>query len=185
MTSAMLVDGFSAVPSPVLLPDPAIVLGGTELLTEFLRISAASRAGGKLSIVVPFVGRGIATAILPWRLMQHAAVDFLVVTSSTQAASIALNEFGGLPWRSFVVRVRSRVHSKVYCFLATSGPSACLVGSGNLTKAGLTTNREANVLFSATRDPGVGTVIKSCGDYIGVLSRDAKPFPSEWTNQVG
>jgi hypothetical protein len=185
MTSAMLLDGFSAVPSPVLLPDPAIVLGGTELLTEFLRISAASRTGGQLSIVVPFVGKGIATAVLPWRLMQHAAVDFLVVTASTQSASIVLSEFGGLPWRSLVVRIRSRIHSKVYCFLAPSGPSACLVGSGNLTKAGLTTNREANVMFSATRDPEIGTVIKSCSDYIGVLSKDAKPFPSEWTSRVG
>jgi len=179
MTSAMLFDGFPAVPSPSLLPDPAIVLGGTELLTEFLKISAASRTGGRLSIVVPFVGRGIATAILPWGLMKHAAIDFLIVTASPQAASIALSEFGELRWRSLVVRVGSRIHSKVYCFLAASGASACLVGSGNLTKAGVTTNREANVLFSTTRDPGVGMAIKSCSDYIEALSRDAKPFPSE------
>ena len=39
-------------------------------------------------------------------------------------------------------------------------------------------------LFSATRDPGVGTAIKSCGDYIEALSTEAKPFPSECANPV-
>ncbi len=162
-------------PLPGVLPDPAIVFGGTRLLGEFVH-AAATFPGGSLAIAVPFVRQGIADEGLLWDALRHGAIDVTVVTAGRRDAQTVVDEIGAHPWRSFLVRVRSRVHTKLYALVAPDGRGACLIGSHNLTRGGAARNHEAGTLFVSHRDQAVAGVIRACHDHVTTLARGAVTF---------
>lgn len=158
-----------------IVPDPAIIVGGTGLLREFTNFVALS-AGGRLSITSPFAGARIGKEIASWMSMPHEKLDVSVITNTSRDAATVEREIGSLPWRSLVIRVHARLHAKVYVLLTPEGAGACLVGSHNLTFAGAHTNEEAGIMFISTRDPDVSRVIQACDDQVSSLSRTASAF---------
>ena len=67
--------------SAATLPDPAIVVGGTPLLAQFLAIVGASSRGGQLAIATPYMTGGAVTAVRAWEYANHRQIDLLVVTA--------------------------------------------------------------------------------------------------------
>jgi hypothetical protein len=157
------------------MPDPAIVFGGTHLLAEFVH-AAATFPDGSLAIAVPFVRHGVAGECLPWESLRHRAIDLTVITAAARDAQAVVDDVGPYPWRSLLVRVRSRVHTKLYALLAPDGGGVCLVGSHNLTWRGAAGNHEAGTLFVGRRDPAVGGVVRACHDHVASLAQGAVTF---------
>jgi hypothetical protein len=162
-------------PLPAVMPDPAIVFGGTRLLAEFVH-AAATFPGGSLAIAVPFIRHGVAGEYLPWDSLRHRDTDVTVVTTARRDARALVEEIGGFPWRSLLVRVRSRVHTKLYALLASDGGGACLVGSHNLTRRGACGNHEAGTLFFTRGDLAVASVVWACHEHVAFLARGATTF---------
>ena len=162
-------------PLPGVLPDPAIVFGGTRLLCEFVH-AAATFPGGSLAIAVPFVRQGVADEGLLWDALPHGAIDVTVVTAGRRDAEAMVEEIGGLPWKSLLVRVRSRLHTKLYALLAPDGGGVCLVGSHNLTRRGAGRNHEAGTLFVSRRDQAVAGVVRACHEHVAALARGGMTF---------
>src|SRR5262245_16305021 len=118
---------------PGIVPDAAIILGGTGLLRQFTNVVAVS-AGGHLFIATPFAGTRIGTEITSWASMPHHQLDVSIITHTKGDAATVIDEIGSMPWRSLVIRVHSRLHAKIYLLLTPEGAGACLVGSHNLTR---------------------------------------------------
>jgi hypothetical protein len=162
-------------PLPAVLPDPVIVFGGTRLLAEFVH-AAATFSGGALAIAVPFARHGVAGECLLWDALFHRDIDLTVITAGNRDAQAVVDELGVYPWKSLLVRVRSRLHTKLYARLAPDGGGVCLVGSHNLTRRGARGNHESGTLFVSRRDQAVGGIVRACHDHIAILARGATTF---------
>jgi hypothetical protein len=171
-----LVSWFAEAPLPGIVPDPAIVLGGTSLLREFMRFVASVPAGGRLSIAAPYVGGGIVSTIRAWESMPHELIDVFAVTHRPADAEMAWGEIGALPWHSLVIRVYPRLHAKMYAFLAPTDGGACLVGSHNLSRRGAERNDEAGALMLSRHDPDILRLIQACDDRVRWLAAKGEPF---------
>jgi hypothetical protein len=164
-----VISWFRSAPLPGIVPDPAIILGGTRLLREFLTIASSAREQSHLAVAAPFIGRGIGQEIATWETLPHRLLDLRVVTQSVGDARMACLEIGRFGWRSMTVVAYARLHAKLYTFMSASGGGACLVGSHNLTSGGARLNEEAGVLFVGSRDPELGQLIGACHDRILTL----------------
>jgi hypothetical protein len=173
--SATLVPWFSRDRLPALVNDRAIVVGGTSLLGEFISTVAAAPGGGTLAIAAPFVARGIAQHISPWRMIRHAMIDLTLVTQSVSDAEAAA-EVDEWPWRSRAICVSSRLHAKIYTFVGATGHAVCLVGSHNLTHGGFDGNQEAGTLFVTTRFSEMHEIIRACHDHVVELARHGRKY---------
>ncbi len=165
MTDARLITWFRQEPLPTTLAPPAVVLGGTGLLREFLAIASRIDGPGDIAIAAPYVGRGVADELRAWEALPHDVLDLRVVTQSTRDAAVAVAELGKFRWRSVLITVHLRLHAKLYAVVGPRG-GACLVGSHNLTPGGARTNHEAGVLFIGGGDPEVEQIVCACRGHI-------------------
>lgn len=168
--STQVMEWFRDEPLPGIVPDTAIIVGGTILLSEFLAIPSSTTTGGQLSIAVPFVHEDVLDSCSVWARMPHASIDLVLVTCRSVDARRAVEAISAFAWRSLVVRFRRRLHAKMYCFLAPSGGGACLIGSHNLTGGGTQQNHEAGVLFVARSGAVIGEIVRACHERIARLN---------------
>jgi len=151
-----IVEWFSGEPLPDVFQYPAIVLGGRGLLRDFMGLVARSRRGGKLHVATPFVTRAAFSVTGTWDVLRHDHTELKAVTQSRHAAMTIQERLAVYDWSAFEIRVCNRLHAKVYAYVATSGESACLVGSHNLSVAAAARNEEAGVLFVSTGKDSLG-----------------------------
>jgi phosphatidylserine/phosphatidylglycerophosphate/cardiolipin synthase-like enzyme len=168
--SPAIVEWFRRDSPPALLPESAVIVGGTSLLAHAVASAAGAGDTGEIAIATPWVGDGVIGQLLGWGELDHAGIDLLVVTRSRTEARRALVELGKFPWKSVKIQVKRRLHAKLYAFLNKTGGGVCLFGSHNLTAAGSATNDEAGVMFVGTQDASVRTVIRACRDHIVELA---------------
>jgi len=168
-----VVGWFRETPIPSCTPTPAVVIGGTRLLSEFLATVAEEREGGQLAIASPYIGRSVRSDLPAWDAMPHRSVDLLLVTNSRSDARTAIDSLGRLGWRSLLIQARPRLHAKIYSFVGTSG-GACLVGSHNLSFGGASANLEAGVLFVPRNHPELRSVPGICRDRVVDLGRTGR-----------
>jgi phosphatidylserine/phosphatidylglycerophosphate/cardiolipin synthase-like enzyme len=162
-----------------LVPDTCVVVGGTPLLRYFLRRVADRTllgASGHLALAKPFVGTNLHEHLAALPDIAHGRVDLLVVTGRPPDARRCLEEFGELPWRSLQINVRSKVHAKIFSFSESTGGGVCLVGSHNLTRAGVAFNEEAGVLFTGRSSSSTAALIHECHDTVTRMARKSVRF---------
>jgi len=161
--------------SPIsLVPYPAIIIGGTWLLREFLHVVAAGN-GGQLSIAVPFIEDGPASDRSVWAEMDHSHIDLMIVTQRATDGWKAWSDLREFPWRSSLICRCENLHAKVYAFVSNNRLATCLVGSHNLTPSGLTINLEAGVLFrSENFNSEVFKNVVACREYVIRLAQSSK-----------
>jgi hypothetical protein len=164
---------------PAMLPDSCVVVGGTQLLAYFLR-GVADRtslgATGYLGLAAPFIGAGLRDHLAALPHVGHGRIDLVIVTAGRRDAQRCVEEFGGFPWRSLQINVRSRLHAKIFSFNESTGGGLCLVGSHNLTQAGVTANEEAGVLFAGSSSSSTAAVIHACHDTIIRIAQKGARF---------
>ncbi len=106
--------------------------------------------------------------------MPHSLMDLTIVTSTRRDARTAADEIGPLPWRSMTIRIKPRLHAKLFAFLDRDGAGLCLVGSHNLTLGGAASNDEAGVLFTAPRDSDLLRAVHICEARVQRLAEQAR-----------
>lgn len=162
-----------------LLPDTCVVVGGTPLLRYFLhRVADRTLLGasGQLAMAVPFVGENLCRHLAALPHIAHGRIDLLIVTARRHDAARCVEEFGGFPWKSFQVKVRPRLHAKIFVFSESTGGGVCLVGSHNLSRAGAADNDEAGALIGGTSSSNTAAVIHACHDRIIEIARKGVRF---------
>lgn len=186
------VEWFDRRSPPGLIPDPAVIIGGTSLLSHAVARATDMRTTGEIAIAAPWLSAGVTERMPSWGQLNHPGIDLLVVTRSRSEARRAMAELGGLPWKSLRVQIKRRLHAKLYAFVNEAGGGLCLFGSHNLTVAGITTNDEAGVMFVGSRNGDVASVIRACRDHIVQLAAEGETFhdtlrwpAGETTNQKG
>lgn len=171
-----LVEWFRDDVPPSVVPDPAVVPGGTALLSHFLSIvGGIDRGGGELAIAAPYVSRGVVDQLRGWHDMRHRDLDLLLVAAGSSDALSCREELGGLPWRSAKITVRPGLHAKLFAFVNAAGGGACPVGSHNLTLVASCSNHDAGVMFIGTRAPQIGRVVRACRAHIERLALHGRP----------
>lgn len=157
----------------ILLPQRAVVIGGTPLLEEFLQL-AAQHGSGDLSLCAPFIDRKFLDASSAWELMNHSGINLRIVTGHRMDATNAWSALRVFPWQSAEVWQCRNLHAKVYSFIFRESGLA-LVGSHNLTRRGLSANIEAGVLLQAL---GPGSELLSsvfaCQEHVNSLKKHCK-----------
>jgi phosphatidylserine/phosphatidylglycerophosphate/cardiolipin synthase-like enzyme len=164
---------------PAMLSNNCVVVGGTQLLSYFLR-GVADRtslgASGCLGLAAPFIGTSLREYLAALPHIAHGRVDLLIVTSGPRDAQRCVGEFGEFPWRSLQINIRSRLHAKIFSFDESTGGGLCLVGSHNLTRAGAAANEEAGVLFAGSTRSSTAAVIHACHDAIIRIAQKGERF---------
>lgn len=174
-TGSSVFEWFSEGPLPALLPDPAIVIGGTGLLREFFSVAAAWRSAGSLSIAVPYIGRGIVNKVPALQSMRHELIELSLIARHRPDAQIAYEEMSLFPWRAMNICIHQRLHAKIYTFTSITGAAACLVGSHNLSQAGADKNVEAGTLFLSSRRTEISHVAACYQARIAEMLRESEP----------
>ena len=181
---------FDQVPSIGLVPYPAIIIGGTWLLREFLHVVAGN--GGQLSIAVPFIEDRLASDRWPWAEMDHSHIDLVIVTQRATDGWKAWSELRDFPWRSSLICRCENLHAKVYAFVSNNRLATCLVGSHNLTPSGLTINLEVGVLFRSENVASeVFKNVVECREYVIRLAQssnvliDTRQWPTGASENTG
>jgi hypothetical protein len=153
-----------------------IYIGGTELLALFLGALFASR-GGKLSIVTPFVSGDIFTrrSIGGWASLPHDQFSLLLVSRGEETECTLNDALMKYPWRRLEIRRTSRLHGKMYLLREYSGAFVGMVGSHNLTNAGLRDNLELGVLFRGVRGSPLQVAFDRCEREVEKLYRMCTP----------
>jgi hypothetical protein len=169
MTRPTFLSWYDSDRLPELLPDPAVIVGGTALLRQFIDIVALS-SGGQLSIAAPFASKGMRSSIPSWESLPHGLLELSLLTNTRRDAATVLSEIGSLPWRSLRIGYLAGLHAKLYVIMTPGGTDACLVGSHNLTRSAALWNVEAGVLFVSRRGAEVTRVIQVCHDHIHSLA---------------
>jgi hypothetical protein len=171
-----LLTWFSDRPLPACIPDPAIVLGGTRLLREFLGFVASRSDGGRLLVATPFFSPAVVTREAAWRCMPHDRIDLVLTVSRPDDARQAWCALCDYPWGSVWISVHRKLHAKLYTFLDASGQGgACLVGSHNMSLSGSQSNEEAGVLYVSARNGEVAQMVRACGTRTLDLAWSAVP----------
>jgi phosphatidylserine/phosphatidylglycerophosphate/cardiolipin synthase-like enzyme len=153
-------------PLPNLLPNPAVVFGGTRLLPSFIELVAASK-GGELVIASPYFAAPSRRFEQVWGLMPHRDIDLILKVRNAPEAKRAARFIARFPWRSIRLSMQANLHAKLYTFLDRDRRGGiCLVGSHNLTPAACATNREAGVLFLGSASPAILRVIEAARSHI-------------------
>jgi phosphatidylserine/phosphatidylglycerophosphate/cardiolipin synthase-like enzyme len=153
-------------PLPHLLPDPAVVFGGTRLLPSLLECVASSK-GGDLLVATPFFEAPSETFEAVWHLMPHSDIDLLLKVRTLPDARRSARFLARFPWRSLRISTQKTLHAKLYAFRYADQPGGvCLVGSHNLTRAGCSRNREAGVLFIGRTSPDIQRMVDAVRAYI-------------------
>jgi len=151
---------------PNLLPDPAVVFGGTRLLPSFLEFVASSN-GGELLVASPYFEAPSRRFEDVWSLMPHREIDLFLKVRTTPDARRAARFIAQFPWRSIRISTQTNLHAKLYAFRGADQPGGiCLVGSHNLTPAACSANREAGVLFIGTTSPDIQRMVEAVCSYI-------------------
>jgi HKD family nuclease len=124
----------------------SIVIGGTQLLNEFIRLLDVGGDQSSLTIVVPFLDEESLRHLCSAMADKSESVALQLITSPGSTARTAVRILTSMKWRSCVVKSVRGLHSKVYI---ASSPGRCnaLIGSHNLTKAGRGANFEVGVLL--------------------------------------
>lgn len=148
MSELNLIEWFVGRPLPAILPEPAVVIGGTCLLTEFLR-RVGDATEGSLLIAAPYYEKVGPVGNEAWESLRHREIDLLLVTRGGADAMRAENAMAPYPWRSLTIASHPRLHGKVYALRTKAGGMA-LIGSHNLTTGGLISNEEIGVMFLGT-----------------------------------
>lgn len=164
----------------------SIVFGGTHLMAEFLATSASCpQPGGRLMIVSPFLDANLVGRLAPFTEDSARSLDLLLITTPTAASRLAARAMSSLPWRSCEVRALRGLHAKLYMLLPDKGASVGLMGSHNLTAAGIFANNEAGVLVQG-HTPTSLDVLPGIVDHILALRErstviyDSKSWPSHF-----
>jgi phosphatidylserine/phosphatidylglycerophosphate/cardiolipin synthase-like enzyme len=126
-----------------------VIVGGTELLEEFIHSARELTGQITLSIAVPFVD---ATTIEYLSeefdgVRLRTALD--MITSRSSAKQISVLDPIRTGWRSCRVAVKRHLHAKVYVARGAE-QTVALIGSHNLTNAGRRSNFEAGVFIRGT-----------------------------------
>lgn len=167
-----------------LIPDHAVILGGTSLVHEFISLVEESAQPGHLVIAVPYITATLVSEVRTWQGLVHARLDCTLVTRNTNNASC--HNLRSLPWRSLRLKQDQNIHAKTYGFTGEHGYRAALIGSHNLTFAGTTHNREAGVLLISRTPSELSTVIDECITQItesGTTRYDTLAWPEEQTRR--
>jgi hypothetical protein len=176
MNAPALVEWFKRSTPPAVLPEPAVIVGGTALLAHAVSTATTMGTEGEIVIAAAWISAGVIDRMPIWGELSHRGFDLLVVTRSKAEATRALAELGKFPWRSLRIQVKRRLHAKLYAFLNKSGGGVCLFGSHNLTCAGVSTNDEAGVMFVGRQGSSLTSVIHACRDHIVELGAQGETF---------
>ncbi len=159
----------------VLLPQHAVIVGGTSLLEEFFQI-VAMQEEGELTICTPFIDEAFTGTSSAWAEMKHPQIKVRVVTRQRRDATNAWSALRVFPWRSAEVWQCRNLHAKIYSFVSRGGGVA-LVGSHNLTRQGLSVNIEAGVLFKALApDSELAATVIGCQEHVNCLAQHSRIF---------
>src|SRR5207302_54110 len=112
--SPAFIEWFRRDSPPALMPDPAVIIGGTSLLAHAVASATGIGAYGEIAVAAPWVSAGVMDRLPGWRELDHAGIDLLVVTRSRTEARRALAELGQFPWKSLRIQVKRRLHAKLY-----------------------------------------------------------------------
>jgi hypothetical protein len=171
---------------PSIVDDPAIIIGGTSIVREFLAVVGQRSTEGRLSIAVPFVGEGVESSIGLWTSMNHAGIDLRIVLRSRSACEQAWKDFSNFSWKSVLIGWHPRLHAKMYAFENSAGGGAALIGSHNLSYSGLFGNEEAGVLFVSPHLGIMSVTISDLQDRILMLFSQSSIAvdTTSWPNAV-
>lgn len=163
-----------------LIPDHAVIVGGTGLVHEFISLVEESAQPGQLIIGVPYITASLITEMKTWQGIVHERLDCTFVTRNADAKSCRTLQ--SLPWRSLRLQQDKDIHAKTYGFIGAYGYRAALIGSHNLTFAGTMHNREVGVLLISRRPSELTTVIDECITHItanGITRYDTRTWPEQ------
>jgi len=159
----------------VLIPQDAVIIGGTRLLYEFFH-AVSLETNGQLALCTPFIDEAFTATSSVWAEMRHEQIDLRVLTKGRRDAWNAWSALRAFRWRSAEIWQCRNLHAKVYSFIS-SGSGFALVGSHNLTRQGLAVNMEAGVLFKApTPLSELMSPVVACQEYINRLVQQSRPF---------
>lgn len=167
-----------------LIPDHAVIIGGTTLVREFISLVEESVQPGHLVIAVPYITATLIAQVGTWQGVIHERLDCTLVTRN--ATSPACRTLQSLPWRSLRLQQDNDIHAKTYGYIGEYGYRAALIGSHNLTFAGTMHNREAGVLLISRTPSELTTVIDECITHVTTNSNtryDTMTWPQETTKR--
>ena len=172
-SSNRIITWFRDDPLPSVIDDPAIVVGGTSILKEFLSVTSEDRIGGRLTIAVPFIGDGVLATASFWEFMNHPEIELRMVVRGQKDAAEAWQQISPFPWRSVQIGCLPRLHAKMYVFEKIGGGGAAMIGSHNLSYLGACGNQEAGVLIVSRRPGPAAVVISDLHDRVMSLLADS------------
>lgn len=173
IASSQVISWFRDDALPGIIADPAIVVGGTSLLKEFLGITGEGHSGGDLTIAVPFIGQGIRSTAALWESMAHREVDLRMVVGGERSVEEARKYIARFRWKSVVLGWKARLHAKMYVFQNGDGSGAAMIGSHNMSYLGACANQEAGVLIVSRRPGAISVIISSVYERVLSLLDDA------------
>lgn len=157
---------FDKQPISPLVTDPAIIVGGTTLVDEFISLVEGCAQPGHLAIAVPFISPRLVSEVRTWQGIVHHRLTCTIVTASNPTSEDACRALLALPWRSLAIQRSRTLHAKAYAFAGADGFRVALIGSHNLTFAGTRHNQEAGVLLISRTQTDVSTSIDRCIEQI-------------------
>lgn len=167
----MIVTCFERDQLSPLVPDPAVIVGGTNLLSEFMAHVEHSGQSGRLGIAVPFISPNFIKQARVWGETLAPRVACSIVTGLSPKTEKACRAFLELPWSSLEMWQSPNLHAKTYAFIGSHGFAVALIGSHNLTLAGSSHNDEAGVLLLSRAKTQVSLAIEYCFEHIKNLGR--------------
>jgi HKD family nuclease len=161
-----IITSFDNRPLSPLVPDPAVIIGGTTLIHEFMRLVNESGQPGHLAIAVPFMNSRLVDELCTWQGIVQQRITCTIVTGAGSTSEDACRSLLSLPWRSVCIQKSRTLHAKAYAFVGANRFRVALIGSHNLTYGGTRHNQEAGVLFISRTQSELSTAIDSCVDQI-------------------
>lgn len=162
----------------------SVVIGGTHLLDEFMRMLQEYSECFHLTIVTPFIDQESVTFLRQILDSKRHLVSLDVLTAPSMATAASMTTLISAGWKTCRVAARRGLHSKIYLARGRGGRAVALLGSHNLTSAGREANFEAGVLLHGN-DPGVAQVVTELEEAIGVLRDRAKTISDSTDMNLG
>ena len=169
-----IVTWFDRRPLSPLSPDPAVIVGGTTLVNEFIAQVEQSGQHGQLAVAVPFINRNLVNELSTWQGIIHQRITCSLVTSTCLTSEEACRTLVRLPWSSLEIFESHTLHAKTYAFIGQNGFAAALIGSHNLTFAGTSRNIEAGVLLLSRARTQLSITIEDCIEHIKHIGHSGK-----------
>lgn len=125
-------------------PSGELVIGGTDLVNEFVSQLGEVRRPARLCVATAFMSPSVLSR---FAAVPHGCIDLEVITRPGPAFAAARNLAFAYPWRTAQARSRRGLHAKFLVLVREDSSGTFFCGSHNLTLSGTSRNAETGVLY--------------------------------------